>query len=153
MTAAGAAAEPDGLAELDRNQLASSFERVFTLVRRLNPPGDVSLTAASTLRTLERQGPYRLSDLAAREGVTQPAMTQLVSRLERAGLVRRGADPADGRVVVVHIADQGRALLLARHEARARKLQELMVALTPADRAAIVAALPALDRLADLLPP
>lgn len=30
----------------------------------------------------------RLSDLAVREGVTQPAMTQLVSRLERDGLVR-----------------------------------------------------------------
>jgi DNA-binding MarR family transcriptional regulator len=141
--------DPDGP---DRTQLAISFERVSTLVRRLNPPGDISLTAASTLRTLERHGPYRLSELAAAEGVTQPAMTQLVSRLVRAGLAQRCTDPADGRVVVVRIADAGHALLLRRRAARAQKLQELLSSLTPADRSAIVAALPALERLADLLP-
>jgi DNA-binding MarR family transcriptional regulator len=140
------------LADPDRIQHAISFERVFTLVRRLNPEGNISLTAASTLRTLERDGPHRLSELAAKEGVSQPAMTQLVSRLERDGLAQRCADPTDARVVVVRIADPGRALLLARREARAGKLQELMSSLTPADRAAIVAALPALERLADLLP-
>jgi DNA-binding MarR family transcriptional regulator len=139
--------------DFDRTELAISFERLFTLVRRLNPQEDISLTAASTLSTLERHGPYRLSELATKEGVTQPAMTQLVSRLERDGLAQRCADPADGRVVVVRIADAGRELLLARREARARKLSELMSALTPGDRAAILAALPALDRLADLLPP
>ncbi|NJC73788.1 MarR family transcriptional regulator [Planosporangium thailandense] len=148
----GEVAGLDELDRLDRTQLAISFERVFTLVRRLNPQGDISLTAASTLRTLERHGPYRLSELAATEGVTQPAMTQLVSRLEKAGLAQRCADPADGRVVVVRIADAGRELLLARRAARAEKLYELLSALPPADRAAIVAALPALDRLADLLP-
>lgn len=142
----------DELDRLDRTQLAISFERVFTLVRRLNPQGDISLTAASTLRTLERHGPHRLSELATAEGVTQPAMTQLVSRLEKAGLAQRCADPADGRVVVVRIAAAGRELLQARRAARAQKLYELLSALDPADRAAIIAALPALDRLADLLP-
>jgi DNA-binding MarR family transcriptional regulator len=142
----------DELDRLDRTQLAISFERMFTLARRLNPQGDISLTAASTLRTLERHGPHRLSELAAKEGVTQPAMTQLVSRLERAGLAQRCADPGDGRVVVVSIADAGRELLQERREGRTQKLYQLLSSLTPADRAAIVAALPALDRLADLLP-
>jgi DNA-binding MarR family transcriptional regulator len=137
----------------DRTQLAIGFERLFTLVSRLNPRMDISLTAASTLRTLERDGPHRLSELAAKEGVTQPAMTQLVSRLERDGLARRCTDPTDGRVVVVRITDAGCELLLDRREARARKLSELMSALAPEDRAAILAALPALHRLADLLPP
>jgi DNA-binding MarR family transcriptional regulator len=138
---------------LDWTQLAISFEGLFVLARRLNPQDDISLTAVSTLRTLEQHGPHRLSDLAAKEGVTQPAMTQLVSRLERDGLARRCADPTDGRVVVVRIADAGRERLLARREARVRKLSELMGALAPEERTAIVAALPALDRLADLLPP
>lgn len=143
---------PPDLADLDPTQLAISFERVFTLVRRLNPESDISLTAASTLRTLERYGPHRLSELAAKEGVTQPAMTQLVSRLERDGLAERATDPTDARVVVVRITDRGRELLLARREVRARTLLQLMGSLPPADRAAIVAALPALERLADLLP-
>jgi DNA-binding MarR family transcriptional regulator len=138
--------------DADQLQLVKSFERLFALLRRLNPQQDLSLTAASTLRTLERCGPHRLSDLASAEGVTQPAMTQLVSRLERTGLAERHTDPADGRVVVVDIADAGRDLLRKRREARAGKLAALMADLDDADRAAIMAALPAFDRLADLIP-
>jgi DNA-binding MarR family transcriptional regulator len=138
--------------EADQLQLVKSFERLFALLRRLNPQQDLSLTAASTLRTLERHGPHRLSDLAGTEGVTQPAMTQLVSRLERAGLAERRTDPADGRVVVVDIADAGRDLLRKRREARAGRLAALMAELDDADRVAIMAALPAFDRLADLVP-
>ncbi len=138
--------------DADQLQLVKSFERLFALLRRLNPQQDLSLTAASTLRTLERHGPHRLSDLAGTEGVTQPAMTQLVSRLERAGLAERRTDPADGRVVVVDIADAGRDLLRERREARAGRLAALMAKLDGADRAAIMAALPAFDRLADLIP-
>jgi DNA-binding MarR family transcriptional regulator len=138
--------------DADQLQLVKSFERLFALLRRLNPQQDLSLTAASTLRTLERCGPHRLSDLASAEGVTQPAMTQLVSRLERTGLAERRTDPADGRVVVVDIAGAGRDLLRERREARAGKLAALMAELDDADRAAIMAALPAFDRLADLIP-
>jgi DNA-binding MarR family transcriptional regulator len=46
----------------------------------------LSLTATATLATLDRSGPSRLTWLAVREGVTQPAMTQLITRLEDAGL-------------------------------------------------------------------
>jgi DNA-binding MarR family transcriptional regulator len=138
--------------DADQLQLVKSFERLFALLRRLNPQQDLSLTAASTLRTLEACGPHRLSDLASAEGVTQPAMTQLVSRLERAGLAERRTDPADRRVVVVDIADAGRDLLRQRREARAGKLAALMAELGDADRTAIMAALPAFDRLADLVP-
>jgi DNA-binding MarR family transcriptional regulator len=136
----------------DRDRLAASFERLFATLRRLNPSQEISLTAASTLRTLERDGPHRISDLAAREGVSQPAMTQLVGRLERDGQVERGADPADGRAVLVRVTAAGRALLRRRRERRADRLHELVEALSAEDRAAILAALPALDRLAELLP-
>ena len=137
---------------LDHVALAASFDRLFATLRRLAPTQDISLTAASTLRSLERSGPHRLSDLAGREGVSQPAMTQLVSRLERDGLVARGTDPNDGRVVLVCLADAGREVLRRRREVRTARLAELVAALTPPDRAAIMAALPALDRLGELLP-
>jgi DNA-binding MarR family transcriptional regulator len=135
--------------ETDQIQLVMSFERLFALLRRLNPQQDISLTAVSTLRTLERCGPHRVSDLATAEGVTQPAMTQLVSRLERSGLAVRRTDPTDGRVVVVDLTEGGLDLLRQRREARAAKLLDLMAELTAEDRAAIMAALPAFDRLAD----
>jgi DNA-binding MarR family transcriptional regulator len=131
--------------------LAAGFERLFEALRRLAPPDGMSLTTASTLRRLERRGDHRLCDLAAAEGVTQPAMTQLVSRLERDGLAGRYADPADGRVVVVRISEAGREVVRRRRADRAERLAALVGALPEADRVAIEAALPALDRLGDLL--
>src|SRR6202047_4128693 len=88
--------------------IAAGVERLIGLVRARSPADGLSLTAAATLATLERSGPRRLTGLAVQEGVTQPAMTQLIARLQNAGLVRREADPADGRVVQVWLTEQGR---------------------------------------------
>ena len=52
-------------------------------------------------------GPTRLTTLAAKEGVGQPSMTQLIQRLERQDLVTRLADPEDGRAALVAITDAG----------------------------------------------
>jgi DNA-binding transcriptional ArsR family regulator len=77
--------------------VAARIERLIGLFRSLSPPSGLSLTAAATLATLERSGPSRLTSLAVKEGVTQPAMTQLIARLQESGLVSRTADPAAGR--------------------------------------------------------
>ncbi|MFI5894447.1 MarR family winged helix-turn-helix transcriptional regulator [Actinoplanes sp. NPDC051513] len=131
--------------------IATGFERFYELLRRLTPRAQLSLTAASTLRRLERGGPHRLCELHAPEGVSQPAMTQLVTRLEKEGLARRGSDPADGRAVVVTITEAGQEAVARRREGRTRALSALLEQLPADDHAAIVAALPALDRLSDLL--
>ncbi|MFC7274212.1 MarR family winged helix-turn-helix transcriptional regulator [Paractinoplanes rhizophilus] len=131
--------------------IATGFERFYELLRRLTPRSELSLTAASTLRRLERSGPHRLCELHAPEGVSQPAMTQLVTRLEREGLARRGSDPADGRAVVVSITEAGREAVARRREGRTRALSALLEQLPAADHAAIMAALPALEKLGDLL--
>ncbi|MFC6543520.1 MarR family winged helix-turn-helix transcriptional regulator [Nonomuraea salmonea] len=107
----------------------------------------MSITALSTLANLERLGPRRLTELAVIEGVTQPAMTQLVSKLEHQALAERRPDPEDGRVVLVSITQHGRDELARRRAAQAKRLAELVAELPEADRAAIAAALPALDRL------
>jgi DNA-binding MarR family transcriptional regulator len=131
--------------------LATTVQRLFAGLRWLNPPG-LSLTAASTLGRLERDGGHRLTDLAVREGVTQPAMTQLVSRLEREGLALRVSDPQDGRVVLVEATDAARELLHHRRAERAGRMNELLATLSPQEQHAIEAALPVLNRLADLIP-
>ncbi|WP_426504196.1 MarR family winged helix-turn-helix transcriptional regulator [Dactylosporangium sp. McL0621] len=139
---------PAARTALDPARLTVAVERVFSLLRQGNPPNDISLTAASTLRRLERTGPRRLTELATAEGVTQPAMTQLVQRLEREGLADRAADPADGRVVLVRITRAGSELLERRRSVRAGHLAALLVDLSEHDEALIAAALPALERLA-----
>ncbi len=88
--------------------------------------------------------------LAAREGVTQPAMTQLISRLEESGLVRREASQEDGRVVLVVITDEGRAMLERRRSVRTARLAGIIAQLSPEHHAALADALPALDALASV---
>ena len=131
--------------------IAAGFERFYELLRRLTPRSELSLTAASTLRRLERSGPHRLCELHAPEGVSQPAMTQLITRLEKEGLARRGSDPDDGRAVVVTITEAGREAVARRREGRTQALATLLEQLPVEEHAALVAALPALDHLSDLL--
>jgi DNA-binding MarR family transcriptional regulator len=136
-------------AETQAADVAAGLARLLSLIRWLLPPG-MSLTSASTLNTLERSGPCRLTALAAAEGVTQPAMTQLVGRLAEAGLVTKCADPADGRVVHVQLTDSGRDYLARRREFRTERLSRLYTQLSKADQDALAAALPAMNALVSL---
>jgi DNA-binding MarR family transcriptional regulator len=132
---------------LDELELAAGLGRLYSLMRSLSLPRDLSMTTVSTLATLERLGPCRVTELAALEGVTQPAMTQLVSRLEREGLAERRPLAGDRRVVAVHLTGAGRADLARRRAGQAERLARLLAGLPASDREAIAAALPALDRL------
>src|SRR5579863_1006779 len=127
--------------------VAVALERLIGLFRSLSPASGLSLTAAATLATLERLGPCRLTWLAVQEGVTQPAMTQLIARLQDSGLVGREADPADGRVVQVRLTDQGQDTLARRRAIRADRLAAIMARISPEERAALNAALPSIDAL------
>ena len=121
----------------------------FSLWRHLIPSEGVSLTAGSTLGLLLRSGALRLTALAEREAVSQPAMTGLVSRLQSAGLVVRRADPSDGRAVLVELTVAGRALIEDRRARRAAALERLLALLDPGERARFDSAIPALRRLID----
>ncbi|TMR30102.1 MarR family transcriptional regulator [Nonomuraea zeae] len=110
----------------------------------------LSFTTLSVLHTLTRSGPKRLTELTASEQVTQPAITQIVTKLEREGLVARRPDPSDGRAVLVHVTEAGAAVVNGRRADRIAHLEKLSSGLTEAERATIAAALPALARLVEL---
>jgi DNA-binding MarR family transcriptional regulator len=76
-------------------------------------------------------------------------MTQLIGRLEEAGLARRGPDPSDGRVVQVSITGEGSALMARRRAERTQQLTTLLGQLEPQHRAFLAAAIPAMNALAD----
>jgi DNA-binding MarR family transcriptional regulator len=143
---------PSGTMTLDAlaGALTTDLERILGLFRSLSPASGLSMTAAATLAAIERLGPQRLTVLAAREGVTQPAMTQLISRLEESGLVRREASPEDGRVVLVVMTHEGRAVLARRRSVRSERMAAIIAQLSPEHRAALAIALPALDALASV---
>ncbi len=105
--------------------------------RFLADRSELSTTAAYTLNRTDREGPIRLTTLAAREGISQPSMTQLIQRLERAGLVTRLPDPDDGRAALIDITDAGRTLLAERRRQRRHRLTSLLATLTPEEQCAL----------------
>jgi DNA-binding MarR family transcriptional regulator len=113
-------------------------------------PREISLTAASTLSTLDRTGARRLTDLAVIEGVTQPSMSVLVTGLEQAGLAERRPDPSDKRVVLVALTAAGADYIRARRQAGAATFADLIDKLPADEVAALAAAVPALNRLREL---
>jgi DNA-binding MarR family transcriptional regulator len=130
-------------------ETTETLDAFFSLWRHLIPSEGVSLTAGSTLGLLLRSGAMRLTALAERETVSQPAMTGLVSRLQAASLVVRRADPRDGRAVLVELTVAGRALIEDRRDRRAAEMEGLLDLLDPGERASFDAAIPALRRLID----
>jgi DNA-binding MarR family transcriptional regulator len=126
--------------------VADAIDRLSMWLRRQVPTA-VSSSTITTLDSLHSAGPLRISDLAEREAISQPGMTSLVNRLEAAGQAERISDPADGRVALVRITDRGRAVLAQRHAARTELLRRELGALDDTDRAALVAAVPAITRL------
>ncbi|MFT3886643.1 MAG: MarR family transcriptional regulator [Arachnia sp.] len=122
--------------------------RLVRWLRTTTATPEISASAASSLARLNNEGPLGVTQLARSEGVSQPAMSQLVERLHRSGLVDRVVPEADRRAVLVVITDEGRAVLDERHARRAERLAELFGLLDRDDQRAILAALPALERLA-----
>jgi DNA-binding MarR family transcriptional regulator len=141
--------EPVSAAGSECEDLAAALERLVSMWRRLAVPGELSSTAVFTLARLSRDGPCRLTELAAHEKVSQPAMTQLVSRLESQGLAERCSDPGDARVVNVTVTAQGEELIARRRAARAERFAEFFAMLPAQHQAALTNALPSLQLLAD----
>jgi DNA-binding MarR family transcriptional regulator len=114
-------------------------------------PRDLSLTALSSLATIERSGPRRLTDLALSEGVTQPSMSAIVNQLERLSLVERQSDARDGRVVRVAITEAGQEQLNTLRRAGAAVFDVLIEKLGSSEADLLWAALPSFSRMLELV--
>jgi DNA-binding MarR family transcriptional regulator len=79
----------------------------------LRKTADLSPVQYNVLRILRGAGAEGLwaGEVAERLITRSPDVTRLVDRLEKRGLVRRSADPADRRAVRVHITEAGLARL------------------------------------------
>jgi DNA-binding MarR family transcriptional regulator len=123
-------------------QRASALTRIFFA----RTTADLSRTEVGLLSALSTR-PHRVTELAAREGITQPGATQLVNRLEERGWVERRTDPGDGRAVLVALTKDGlEALDRVRAEYRAL-LHEEMAALDDEEVETLASAVAVLDRL------
>jgi DNA-binding MarR family transcriptional regulator len=131
-------------------ELAEWFNRrlrdAVLLLRRVSADQPVTAQQLSVLSSLQ-DGPRRMSDLAAEHGVQMPTMTAQINRLVRDGLVARGTDASDARVVTVSLTPDGTLHLHSGRRWRLDFLTERFAALSDTERAAIATALPALGKL------
>jgi len=139
----------------DSVQLASGLRlamgRVTRRLRQAHAVGDVSLSGMSVLARLHHDGSDTPTSLAEMERVRPQAMASTLTLLERRGLVGRSPDPADGRRSIVAITGEGRAMLAERRSESVHRLAAVIEEFTADERAALTAALPLLDRLAERL--
>ncbi len=125
---------------------ASTLSRLFIARSSIR----ISRVEAGVLQALAVR-PWRVTELAAREGVTQPAATMLVNRLAERGWVQRAADPDDGRASLVSLTAAGDATFdTLRAEYRAL-LHEEMATLPDSDVDVLARASEILDGLIERL--
>jgi DNA-binding MarR family transcriptional regulator len=108
-------------------------------------------TALSVLRS--RPG-LSNAQLARRSLVTPQSMIEILSQLERRGLVRRDVDPSHGRILRTELTPAGHELLVAVDPAMASMQAQMLADVPEADRAILLAGmLSAMDRLSNGLEP
>ena len=93
---------------------------------------EVRVSHNAVFATLQAEG-SRVSDMAARAGITKQSLAAIVKDLEGAGLVTVSPDPADGRAKVVKYTERG--LQCARGGAAyLREVEEALATLIGRDR-------------------
>ncbi len=107
-----------GVDDLEREKARSTLQLLFKAARLLNERAlatvrtrtkrPVRVAHTTLLPHVDLEG-TRLTDLAARLGVTKQAAGQLVDELVEMGMLERVPDPADARAKLVRFSKQGRA--------------------------------------------
>ncbi len=132
-------------------------ESLPEIMRRLGggrsvPAGmrEVTLPQARALRAIASSEACTMGALAKSLHITLGAATGLVDRLIQQGLVQRQPDPADRRIVRVHLTAAGRRAHVAVVEGARRRLSAALEKLSPQQRAQVAEALMMLrDALAE----
>lgn len=141
-----------GLPDAETAEIASRLRLIMgrlTRQLRLHPTGDrLTSTQLATLATIDRLAPLRIGDLAVAEGISAATMTRVVAALEDQNLVARRPDPDDGRACQVLLSPHGNEEVARLRSQRTGYLVTRLLACTPEERAALAAALPVLELLA-----
>ncbi|UGQ14796.1 MarR family transcriptional regulator [Yinghuangia sp. ASG 101] len=141
------------LSEADRAAVAVLRASVLKLGRRLrNQRADESLspTQLSVLTILVARGAMTPGELARHEKVQPPSMTRVIAGLEERGLVRRDPHPEDRRQITVTVTEPAAEVVAESRKLGNAWLAAHLEALSEEELAALRAAVPVLERLAQL---
>lgn len=128
------------------DELRFAIQQVARGIRH-NRGDEVSDSQLAVLVDLDLQGALTPSELAVVEHVTPPSMNRTVNGLQAAGLVTRSKSTDDARKVIVELTAAGSALLAETRRMRTAWFSRRLEALTPEERATLLAAAPILRKL------
>jgi DNA-binding MarR family transcriptional regulator len=133
--------------ELVADDLRPVLLRLARELRKETEQLGVTARQATLLWLVKRSPGLSLAELAAEEGISPPALSGHVDRLERVGLLERVRSTEDRRRVGLRLTDDGVKLMRRIRARRTTWLAERLQQLEPAELTAIEAAIPALQRL------
>jgi DNA-binding MarR family transcriptional regulator len=139
---------------MDVEHVARLRAVIGRLARQLNEAStDEGLTPTqySVLALIRSRGPLGLAELAELEGLNPTMVSRVIRVLDDAGLIRRKPDPADLRAARVEITPDGEQVHEHVREVRTRVLTDCLKRLPPATADALLAAVPALEDLAEAI--
>jgi DNA-binding MarR family transcriptional regulator len=132
-------------------RFADLFRAVYlTFHRRDGPRSQLPGASRAVLEHLALAGPLTVGEAAAHMSRAQSVISEIVTHLERQGLLEREDDPTDRRRTLVWLTAQGHEALRRDHEVLSVDLLASAIAALPPDQAdELIAGLRALVDLAE----
>jgi DNA-binding MarR family transcriptional regulator len=127
---------------------------IIKLARQLNASSTgagLTPSQASALGLIVARGPLGLGELAELERLNPTMLSRVIGKLHSMGLIDRVRDPADLRSVTVVSSAAGRRVDKQIKARRATAISQWLELLGAEQAAALTAALPALEELAETM--
>ncbi len=136
--------------DLDRDavELRAVLAALYRRIRQTKELGELTGPESSALSRLAHHGAMSAAELAKLEQISPQSIATTLQGLLAKGLVQRSADPADGRRLILSLTAAGDDTVQHRRTVRVEQFNQALSALDPAEREHLIAALPALARLA-----
>src|ERR1700689_1232659 len=141
-----------GAARMDADSAIRLRRVVLGLARRMNAASvgeGLTPSQASVLGIIVNRGPLGLAELTEIEGLNPTMLSRVVGKLDSFGLVRRLRDPDDYRAARVEVTPDGEEVWQRISAERTEIISECVRGLPAEQEAALVAALPALENVAE----
>ena len=133
----------------DIDAVLAVFDRLMHRLMATHAPElstlDLTMAQTKAVYLVLAAGQLRMSELAARLGVTSSTATGQVDRLVELGLVERHEDPADRRQVVVTATPSAEATMEHLRELNSHRMRELLERIEPGDLSIVRRAIVVLD--------
>jgi DNA-binding MarR family transcriptional regulator len=141
-----------GAPGMDRDTLIRQRRVVLKLARQLNAASreeGLTPTQASVLGITTMRGPLSLAELTELEGINPTMLSRVIGKLDEYGLLNRQRDPDDFRAARVEVTPKGRGVYERITTQRSAVISESVSGLPDDQQAALLAAMPALESLAE----